>query len=529
MSTAVAEQSAPQTEEPYRRGRLVGGLIGRAWLWFVAGCLLVTLLPMLIGWRPYVVETGSMTPRIKPGDVVVASPNHDTAALLGHVIVFDSPSQPGKIVTHRAIRTDGSGRIVTKGDANPSPDGQPVEIQAVHGLGRLLVRTVGLPLLWIHRGQWLPLGLFLASLWLAAVLVHRDEEEDEDDEGEDDEAGGRRPPRAVPAPSRAADAPVSSQVAASRPPRLPRSVAPVGLLRRAGSPRFAVRMLLVGIGGLALLAPSTVAAFAATTSTVASTWSVPVYSYPVEATALGPYVYYRMDDANGSNTLVDSSRNGYTGTYSPTNNNRFSWRLTGALPDQTPNYAVSVNQADSCIYTPATSGLAAPGPSTYSIIAWIRTSPGYSGGGKIAGLESQRTGVSDSNNGGQYDRHLYMDGSGFVRFGVWTGAPTVLTTPGPLNDGSWHMVVATMGPAGSFLYVDGAAVASSANTQSEAERATGYWRFGCGNLSGWQSAWSGPNAPSAQQNYAFLGSLDELAVYLTQLTPADVSFLYFTR
>lgn len=524
MPTGVTEQSA-QTQEPVRRGRLVGGVIGRAWLWFVAGCLLVTLLPMLIGWRPYVVETGSMSPRIKPGDVVVASPNHDVAALLGHVIVFDSPSQPGEIVTHRAIRTDRAGRIVTKGDANPSPDGQPVEIQAVHGLGRLLVRAVGLPLLWIHHGQWLPLALFLASLWLAAALVRRDDEFDEPE----DQGHGQRPTLDSQAPSRTSAGPVSGQVVASQPPRLTRSVASFLAFPGTGATRVAARTLLVLLGGLALLAPPTVAAFAATTSTAPSTWTVPAYSYPAEVIAREPYLYYRMDDGQGSNTVADSSGNDFAGSYWPPGNNRFSWQQGGALPDQTPNYAVGVTRSDSCIYTPAAAGIAAPGPTTYSIIAWIQTAPGYSGGGKIAGLESQRTGVSDSSSGDQYDRHLYMDGDGFVRFGVLTGSPTVLTTPSTLNDGAWHMVVATMGPAGSSLYVDGVVVASSANTQSEAERGVGYWRFGCGNLSGWQSAWSGPNAPSAQQNYPFLGSLDELTIYLTQLSAADVSLLYFAR
>jgi hypothetical protein len=145
---------------------------------------------------------------------------------------------------------------------------------------------------------------------------------------------------------------------------------------------------------------------------------------------------------------------------------------------------------------------------------------GYNQGGKILGFESSRTGVSDSTNGGQYDRHVYMDGSGFIRYGVWLGQSFTLKSNAALNDGNWHMVATTMGPGGMRLYIDGVLQASSTNTASETFTDGGWWRFGCGNLSGWTStgganeAWSGPNAPTAQQNYRLIGgSLDEVAIW----------------
>src|SRR6185437_16172934 len=104
--------------------RLLGGFIGRAWLWFLAGCLIVTLLPLLFGWRPYVVESGSMQPRIKVGDVILSSPEHDEQKLLGHVTIFEDPdaAHPGTVKSHRVIKINPNGTMVTKGDANVTPD-----------------------------------------------------------------------------------------------------------------------------------------------------------------------------------------------------------------------------------------------------------------------------------------------------------------------------------------------------------------------------------------------------------------------
>jgi hypothetical protein len=130
-----------------------------------------------------------------------------------------------------------------------------------------------------------------------------------------------------------------------------------------------------------------------------------------------------------------------------------------------------------------------------------------------------------------------MDGSGFIRYGVWLGQSFTLKSTSAYNDGNWHMVATTMGPSGMRLYIDGVLQASSTNTASETFSDGGWWRFGCGNLSGWTStsganeAWSGPNAPTAQQNYRLVGgSLDEVAIWQnTVFTAADVAFLYFSR
>ena len=60
-------------------------------------------------------------------------------------MVFDDPGNPDQVVTHRVISIYEDGTLQTKGDANPTPDSLPVDVESVDGLGRLLVRFVGLP------------------------------------------------------------------------------------------------------------------------------------------------------------------------------------------------------------------------------------------------------------------------------------------------------------------------------------------------------------------------------------------------
>jgi signal peptidase I len=570
MVTEVAIE-APAVAPNKRRdfgssARLWGGFFGRAWLWFLAGCLVVTFVPMLFGWRPYVVESGSMLPRIKVGDVILASPEHNEQKLLGHVTVFEDPdpSRAGTVKSHRVISINKDGTMVTKGDANPTPDPVALPLKNVKGIGRLLVRWIGLPLIWVQTGQWIKLGLLVFSLWLAAFLVVRDQDEPIDDEDADDESGGDdgddepdddtgdgdetadatwgfdQSPRTGVGPrhlgQQEPDAPLQWKPRASGLRRFRRARHRQPLSPAEFARAFGVRAGIVVVAAAGLLIPTTQAAFSATTSNTVSTWataSVFGPNYTLDTESLHPYLYWKIDDATGASTAVDSSGNNRPGTYSPT----ASWSLqqVGGLVGQAPNYAGlatgGVSDTTSCVYS--ASGVAAenPAPATYSEIIWFKTAAGYNGGGKLIGFESEHSGVSNSNSGGQYDRHIYMDGNGKIVFGVWTGATTTVNSTQSYNDGSWHMAVATMGSDGMKLYVDNVLVGTSTNTQSQDYTATngGWWRVGCGNLEGWggTGAWSGPNAPgTTQTNYGFAGDLDEATVYTTELTAANVAQLY---
>ncbi|HEX8631110.1 MAG TPA: LamG domain-containing protein, partial [Catenuloplanes sp.] len=87
------------------------------------------------------------------------------------------------------------------------------------------------------------------------------------------------------------------------------------------------------------------------------------------------------------------------------------------------------------------------------------------------------------------------------------------------HDGAWHHVAATLGADGARLYVDGVRVATDSNVTYGRDSA-GYWRWGGSSLAGF------PNRPTSDY---FTGTLDEVAIYSTQLTDQQVAWHYYAN
>lgn len=125
-----------------------------------------TLLPMVVGWQPTVVLTGSMEPQIARGDVVLSAPPALGDIQPGRVLWFADPARPGTTLLHRAVTVAHDGSIVTRGDANQSDDAYPVQAAAVLGLPRLRVPVVGLPVVWAGDQRWDLVAATVAGLGL---------------------------------------------------------------------------------------------------------------------------------------------------------------------------------------------------------------------------------------------------------------------------------------------------------------------------------------------------------------------------
>lgn len=150
-------------------------------------------------------------------------------------------------------------------------------------------------------------------------------------------------------------------------------------------------------------------------------------------------------------------------------------------------------------------------PGSYSTELWFKAPSNSSG--KLIGY-----GNAQSGNSGSYDRHVYLTDAGRLVFGTHPGGVRTVMSPSDTayDDGQWHHMVATQGPDGMALYVDGEAVASDASVTS-GEPYAGFWRIGGDNLGGW------PNQPG---NSYFSGQLDEVAIYDTVLTAQQVAQHY---
>ena len=108
------------------------------------------VVPLLWGWDAYTVTSGSMTPLVRPGDVVVAAADHKSVRV-GTVVVV-KPLRPGAPpVTHRVVERLPDGSYRTKGDANPQPDSRLIGPQEIIGTARIVVPLAGMAQLYLGR------------------------------------------------------------------------------------------------------------------------------------------------------------------------------------------------------------------------------------------------------------------------------------------------------------------------------------------------------------------------------------------
>ena len=120
--------------------RLILGLATTA---ILAAAALVFLLPRAVHGHALTVLTGSMTPTIPPGSMVIDRPVDPRTVHQGDIITFAVPAQDGGtgLVTHRVVAIklirDASGTLqrsfTTKGDANNATDVRPVLAKDVRG------------------------------------------------------------------------------------------------------------------------------------------------------------------------------------------------------------------------------------------------------------------------------------------------------------------------------------------------------------------------------------------------------------
>lgn len=276
-------------------GRVVVATAARAVVATLLGLALWAAAPALIGWHPTTVMTGSMAPRLVPGDVVVSRPVTPAEIRPGQVLLADDPDQPGHLRMHRFVEPGPDGTVVTKGDANPQTDSTPTERSAVHGVAVLRVPSVATPVLWIREGRWVEVGtvaLALVAVLLLCTLDAPFRRRGPRHRGDGPAAGGggaaggrgragdRREALLTPAPSRAVDTAAGPHHRSPRPVARHvdvrgRSVPGAAFqrdrrVRRGGTPGvLAVVAVVVGVGVVLPAAQAEAAPFGRTTSTAA--------------------------------------------------------------------------------------------------------------------------------------------------------------------------------------------------------------------------------------------------------------------
>lgn len=83
------------------------------------------------------IVTPSMSPAIPSGSLIFSRPesNYKKGDIISYIELTDQGVGTGKILTHRVVAKDMSGRVITKGDANSDPD--PVLVTEKQILGKV--------------------------------------------------------------------------------------------------------------------------------------------------------------------------------------------------------------------------------------------------------------------------------------------------------------------------------------------------------------------------------------------------------
>jgi RHS repeat-associated protein len=216
-------------------------------------------------------------------------------------------------------------------------------------------------------------------------------------------------------------------------------------------------------------------------------------SYPAQAQADGAQPYWRLGELSG--TSFASTVGSYTGTWSPSN--APPARVSGALTGDTDK-AVTLNGTSQ--YGTVADSNQLDKTTSFSLELWVKRTKNQSTQA-IFGKPLTTTTANEN-------YALWFDNANKLRFEVGNGTnKNAKLTSASALDTNWHHVVATFALGAMKLYIDGALSSSM-------------------TASGFTAA--GANASTLDVGRAgttsyYGGSLDELAIYGTALTAAQIA------
>lgn len=142
----------------------------------VLALVFVDVGPRLLPYEALVVRSGSMSPTMPTGSLVVYHKIEASQLKVGDIIVFNKPNDPSEKVTHRifAIRDGAGGKyFLTKGDANLVPDAWTIPARGSGWEASWHLPDVGY-LLWYIQTGTLRLLLILVPAAALALLALND-------------------------------------------------------------------------------------------------------------------------------------------------------------------------------------------------------------------------------------------------------------------------------------------------------------------------------------------------------------------
>jgi len=225
------------------------------------------------------------------------------------------------------------------------------------------------------------------------------------------------------------------------------------------------------------------------------------FSYTVVILGDSPSIYYRFGESSGT-AAVDSSGNGHEASYSTTGITFGGYGAIAGDPDPSVAFAggTGIVQETSDAGVPLSD-------SSRSVECWFKTMWPDS-------MWLAAWGPPNPGTGEFFGVQIFGGNRVNVRLGGATYRLPLIPQPGNFADGFWHQLVLTYDPATRTLtaYIDAQVLASQV-IQQPLNTLAGALKIG--NLD-----------PTANGNGAFTGSLDELAIYSTVLSPAQIASHY---
>ena len=154
-----------KTESPKKglAGKLLNGIV----LIFVLLCVTMLLSSYfsekggsLLGIRSYIVLTGSMSPVFEAGSYIIVKEKSVEDIKAGDILTYEAGDA---VLTHRVIEVIKEGNdysFITQGDANNTPDKNPVAQDKVLGTAVFWVNRLGLVLMTLRQPKVMA-GVFI--------------------------------------------------------------------------------------------------------------------------------------------------------------------------------------------------------------------------------------------------------------------------------------------------------------------------------------------------------------------------------
>ena len=187
--SSISPTEVRELSRTHNRLLTVGAVLGSL-------CVIATLAGLLVGAKPLIFRSGSMSPAITTGALGVSVPVQASEIRVGDVLSVENTS--GIRITHRVVRVvtnNGIASVTLKGDANGVPDAAPYTLREAD---RVIFSAplLGYVVAWLNSSA----AVFAGGLFTAYLLYlafgrrgsSRPPRDEDDDATPGSASGGRK-------------------------------------------------------------------------------------------------------------------------------------------------------------------------------------------------------------------------------------------------------------------------------------------------------------------------------------------------